>query len=75
MAVSAKSSKKSAEGPFTTTQATDGPGCPFTGCPDGSPATGVGLGGCCETDAQCASKSALLPPFLFYYITCFLFCS
>ena len=75
MAVSAKSSKKSAEGPFTTTQATEGPGCPFTGCPGGSPATDVGLGGCCETDAQCYSKSALLPPFLFYYITCFLFCS
>ena len=70
------------EGPITTTQATEGPittttsfTCPFTGCPDGSPTTDVGLGGCCETDAQCYSKSALLPSFLFYYITCFLFCS
>ena len=74
--VSAKSSKKSAKGPFTTTQATTTSfTCPFTGCPDGSPTTDVGLGGCCETDAQCFSKSALLPSFLFYYITCFLFCS
>ena len=79
---SGKSSKKSSDDPVTTTQATEGPittttsfTCPFTGCPDGSPTTDVGLGGCCETDAQCYSKSALLPSFLFYYITCFLFCS
>jgi len=48
--------------------------CPFT-CPGGSPSDDtVAQGGCCETDAQCSSKSALFSSlFLFYYITCFLF--
>jgi len=75
---SGKSSKKSSDDPVTTTQATEGPittTTPFT-CPNGSPADNtVVQGGCCETDAQCYSKSALNCPFLFYYITCFLFCS
>ena len=44
--VSAKSSKKSAKGPFTTTQATEGP---FT-C---DRIDSIPQGGCCETDAQC----------------------
>jgi len=48
--------------------------CPSI-CPGGSPADDtVAQGGCCETDAQCSSKSALFSSlFLFYYITCFLF--
>ena len=65
---SGKSSKKSSDDPVTTTQATEGP---FT-C---DRIDSIPQGGCCETDAQCYSKSALLPSFLFYYITCFLFCS
>ena len=59
-------STTSATDPATTT--------PFT-CPVSPADFSVLQGGCCETDAQCSSKSTLLPPFLFYYITCFLFCS
>ena len=47
---------------------------PFT-CPKGSPAdNSVAVGGCCETDAQCYSKSELFAFSVsyFYCIICFL---